>query len=131
MHREQANMVVITQPEQPDSQQRIAAQIKWPPRFLNSELLHCGNSLALVQESEIHDWQQHRICISNHLPRLTVARDERRAQCFMPSDHFSKRLFDGRYIQWPTKTQASRKIVEIPVRLELIEKPQSSLGKRE
>src|SRR5690349_10771451 len=119
MHREQTDVVFVTEPEQANSQQRIPAQIERPPRFLEANLLHYSDSLALVQRIEIHDRQHHRSCLSNHLTWLAVAADESRAQGFMTPEDLGQCLLHGRDVQWSTKTQASRKIVETSVRLEL------------
>jgi hypothetical protein len=67
----------------------------------------------------------------NYLHRLSVEDGKRGAKNFMSLDHDVESLFQRSNVEWAGETHSDRNVVVDPARLQLIEKPQSLLGKRE
>jgi hypothetical protein len=130
MHRHQQHVRVRIPAEQDRAEQTIAREIERPPNFGFNPFVNF-QCLAIVGEIFEMDNLYGKLARGRHDDRrVAVSFDKVRAQDFMPPNNFPEGVFQSAHIQVALELDRAEQIVGRTGALQLIQKPQSSLGER-
>src|SRR5262245_26155374 len=130
MHVDHQYMLVHTQFDDFASDQRPAGQIEGPRRVRSTQLFGFVVARVLVcVMTEINPFQLEIYTVQNLLVGQAVLAREDGAQILMPRDDQVEGLFQSLDIQLALDRGRARRVVAGTIRLELVDEPQSFLGK--
>src|SRR6185503_1933818 len=124
-------MLFFTKTEQLDAHERRLTQIKRLPDFVFRNTPQRGPAFISSKMREINYVERKRLCVSNHLHRVSVDLDKTRAQAFVASDYLSESPLQRADVQLSFQQEVMSQVVERTIRLELVQEPESMLCKRE
>src|ERR1043166_2475488 len=124
-------MLSFTQPQHLRSQQQSGGQIKWRSSLLACRLVDQAFLGYRSYSAEVAEAGNKRLGRKNNLQRPAVHRRKSSAQDFMPANDFGQTIVQSFQIQKTLEPIDDESIVGGQTRIQLLQKPDSLLRRRE
>ena len=130
VQREKGHVVVVSQLQDRNPNQRIPGQVETGGRLPSGKLLNRFLLLFFRQPGKIDKRNFELKMVTNNLDGLAALKDKVRAQHLVTLHHAVDASAQSVHVQLPSQAYSRRNVVERAARVELVQYPQALLRKR-
>src|ERR1043165_4757815 len=131
MKREEDDVILSAGSHEGGSQQRVVREIERTAGLFGKQRLNGRLPFRFRQVAQVKNRKRHWLRLAHGPHGLLVDGGEVGAQHFVTSDYFTQASPQRGDIQWPSESHRSGNVVRGTLRIELLQKPETLLRKRE